>query len=326
MDENDDDEEEEKEAEEEDSTPDQKKGRNYRRLMQLAEEAGKMQGRTEQRCPDKGGKFPRASILKQAEKWKAEEKKRRAQQKREEEKKAEEEEARRAATKRLNIQKKIAEQEAIRKQAQKESAARKAAAKEKKMEHSKGGRQLGTTGKFGPAAAQAPPPQPTPPPPPQKCKQAPAAAEASGSKTKTAKKVTFAAKTVSKGQAGRKSTQPQKKQPQQPQQPQHSQQPQHPQGRGRQGPMTCQGSGGGAAGKPHRYRPGTVALCQIRQYQKSTELLIRKLPFQRQVQVQLNTILWPFAKRSPSVRYVSQLQSDTTYIRKRSIDVHKQLH
>ena len=35
--------------------------------------------------------------------------------------------------------------------------------------------------------------------------------------------------------------------------------------------------------KPHRYRPGTVALCEIRKYQKSTELLIRKAPFQRLV-------------------------------------------
>ena len=34
---------------------------------------------------------------------------------------------------------------------------------------------------------------------------------------------------------------------------------------------------------PHRFRPGTVALRQIRKYQKSTELLIRKLPFQRLV-------------------------------------------
>jgi histone H3 len=33
--------------------------------------------------------------------------------------------------------------------------------------------------------------------------------------------------------------------------------------------------------KPHRYRPGTVALREIRQYQKSTKLLLRKLPFQR---------------------------------------------
>uniref|UniRef100_A0A8D2DEM5 Core Histone H2A/H2B/H3 domain-containing protein n=1 Tax=Sciurus vulgaris TaxID=55149 RepID=A0A8D2DEM5_SCIVU len=35
--------------------------------------------------------------------------------------------------------------------------------------------------------------------------------------------------------------------------------------------------------KLHRYRPGTVALREIRRYQKSTELLIRKLPFQRLV-------------------------------------------
>lgn len=42
---------------------------------------------------------------------------------------------------------------------------------------------------------------------------------------------------------------------------------------------------GAAAGskKIHRYRPGTVALREIRRYQKSTELLIRKLPFQRLV-------------------------------------------
>lgn len=33
----------------------------------------------------------------------------------------------------------------------------------------------------------------------------------------------------------------------------------------------------------HRYRPGTVALREIRRYQKSTELLIRKAPFQRLV-------------------------------------------
>ena len=35
--------------------------------------------------------------------------------------------------------------------------------------------------------------------------------------------------------------------------------------------------------KPHRYRPGTVALREIRKFQKSCELLIRKLPFQRLV-------------------------------------------
>jgi histone H3 len=33
----------------------------------------------------------------------------------------------------------------------------------------------------------------------------------------------------------------------------------------------------------HRFRPGTVALREIRKYQRSTELLIKKLPFQRVV-------------------------------------------
>ncbi|KAI8596749.1 histone-fold-containing protein [Dissophora ornata] len=35
--------------------------------------------------------------------------------------------------------------------------------------------------------------------------------------------------------------------------------------------------------KHRRYKPGTVALREIRQYQKSTDLLIRKLPFSRVV-------------------------------------------
>ena len=39
----------------------------------------------------------------------------------------------------------------------------------------------------------------------------------------------------------------------------------------------------GGVRKPHRYRPGTVALREIRRYQKSTDTLIRKLPFQRLV-------------------------------------------
>ena len=40
---------------------------------------------------------------------------------------------------------------------------------------------------------------------------------------------------------------------------------------------------GGKEKKTRRYRPGTVALREIRRYQKSTELLIRKLPFSRLV-------------------------------------------
>ncbi|KAK7690169.1 histone H3 [Cerrena zonata] len=43
------------------------------------------------------------------------------------------------------------------------------------------------------------------------------------------------------------------------------------------------GTATGGVKKPHRFRPGTVALREIRRYQKSTELLIRKLPFQRLV-------------------------------------------
>ena len=41
----------------------------------------------------------------------------------------------------------------------------------------------------------------------------------------------------------------------------------------------CKATGG--VMKPFRYRPGTVALREIRRYQKSTSLLIGKLPFQR---------------------------------------------
>ena len=52
-------------------------------------------------------------------------------------------------------------------------------------------------------------------------------------------------------------------------------------------PRAAAGRGGNSSGpgpaRPHRYRPGTVALREIQRYQKSTELLIRKLPFQRVV-------------------------------------------
>lgn len=39
----------------------------------------------------------------------------------------------------------------------------------------------------------------------------------------------------------------------------------------------------GGIKRPHRYRPGTVALREIRRYQKTTDLLLRKLPFARYV-------------------------------------------
>ncbi len=39
----------------------------------------------------------------------------------------------------------------------------------------------------------------------------------------------------------------------------------------------------GGVKKPHRYHPGTVAIREIHKYQKNTDLLIRKAPFQRLV-------------------------------------------
>ena len=53
---------------------------------------------------------------------------------------------------------------------------------------------------------------------------------------------------------------------------------------GRAKPPRKRGAGQSAVPKkPHQYRPGTVALREIRRFQKSTELLIRRLPFQRLV-------------------------------------------
>ena len=49
------------------------------------------------------------------------------------------------------------------------------------------------------------------------------------------------------------------------------------------GPFLAFGADAPLSPLQHRYRPGTVALHEIRKYQKSTELLIRKLPFQRLV-------------------------------------------
>ncbi|XP_070810437.1 histone H3.3A-like [Pituophis catenifer annectens] len=51
----------------------------------------------------------------------------------------------------------------------------------------------------------------------------------------------------------------------------------------------------GGIKKPHRYRPGAVALGEIRRYQKSTELLIHQLPFQRlvrEIAQDFKTDLW----------------------------------
>jgi histone H3 len=48
-------------------------------------------------------------------------------------------------------------------------------------------------------------------------------------------------------------------------------------------PRNTTAAGAGGIKKTHRFKPGTVALREIRRYQKSDKLLIRKLPFQRLV-------------------------------------------
>jgi len=53
--------------------------------------------------------------------------------------------------------------------------------------------------------------------------------------------------------------------------------------------------------KPRRYKPGTVALREIRKYQKSTELLIRKLPFQRLIREITEEIKSDFRFQSQAV-------------------------
>ncbi len=49
------------------------------------------------------------------------------------------------------------------------------------------------------------------------------------------------------------------------------------------GPGGVLPGGSTPVGKRHKYRPGTVALREIRRFQKSTDLLIKKAPFQRVV-------------------------------------------
>ena len=59
----------------------------------------------------------------------------------------------------------------------------------------------------------------------------------------------------------------------------------------------------GGVKRLHRYRPGTVASKEIRRYQKSIDLLIRKLPFQRlvrEIASDSEVILSPCVGRSGS--------------------------
>lgn len=57
----------------------------------------------------------------------------------------------------------------------------------------------------------------------------------------------------------------------------------HLDSRGKKAAVAAAKSAAGGARKPHRWRNGTVALREIRKYQKTTGPLIQKLPFQRVV-------------------------------------------
>jgi len=48
---------------------------------------------------------------------------------------------------------------------------------------------------------------------------------------------------------------------------------------------------GGVKPRHHRWRPGTVALREIKRYQKSTDMIIPRAPFQRLVRHICNSIV-----------------------------------
>ena len=66
--------------------------------------------------------------------------------------------------------------------------------------------------------------------------------------------------------------------------------------------------------KPYRYRPGTVALRQIRRYQKTTELLLRKAPFQRLVREITRDILKKKDTRYSSIAMLALQEASEAYL------------
>jgi histone H3 len=57
-------------------------------------------------------------------------------------------------------------------------------------------------------------------------------------------------------------------------------------------PKPVRAEGTKAERKPHRYHPGTVALREIRRYQKSTDLLLKRAPFERLVREISNEVFF----------------------------------
>ena len=56
--------------------------------------------------------------------------------------------------------------------------------------------------------------------------------------------------------------------------------------------------------KKKRWKPGTVALREIRQYQRSTELLTRKIPFRRLIR-SVGSEIFGYAEFKKGLRYTS---------------------
>ena len=63
----------------------------------------------------------------------------------------------------------------------------------------------------------------------------------------------------------------------------------------------------GGIKKPHRYRPGMVALREIRHYQRSTENLIKRTPFQKLIrEISQEYQICPDGPGTPSVQVCFQ--------------------
>ena len=70
----------------------------------------------------------------------------------------------------------------------------------------------------------------------------------------------------------------------------------------------------GSIRKRRRFRPGTVALREIRKYQKTTELLIRKRPFQRLVREIVNSLYPEGTLRFQSTALLALQEAAETYL------------
>ena len=70
----------------------------------------------------------------------------------------------------------------------------------------------------------------------------------------------------------------------------------------------------GGVKKPHRYRPGTVALREIRRFQKNTDVVIRKLPFQRLVREITQKLFYDKEYRFQSLSMLALQEASEAYL------------